>query len=99
MIMLPRLYLPVPGELLSAIVSTTIQSRGGLDFMSVLAWPGDVILLCQSASEPPVLIANHIQDLVCTGSQEPIITFLGILRTWHEAQPSLESQKYQVMLK
>lgn len=99
MIMLPRLYLPVPGELLSAVVSTSIQSRGGLDFMSVLAWPGDVIFLCQSASEPPVLTANHIQGLVCTSSQEPIITLLGMLRSRHEAQPSLESEKYQVVLK
>lgn len=77
--MLPRLYLLVPGKLLSAIVSASIQSQGGLDFMSVIAWPGDRILICQSASELPVLTANPIQVLVCTGFQEPTIKFSGML--------------------
>lgn len=71
MIMLPRLYLLVPGKLLSATVFPSIQSHCGLDFMSVIYRPGDVIFqacLCKSAIKLPVVTASDMQELVCTGS-------------------------------
>lgn len=76
MIMLPRPYLLVPGKLLSGIVSLSIQSHGGLEFTSVIARAGDVIFqvfLWKSSNNLPTLTASHIQEPVCTGSQEPII--------------------------
>jgi len=68
MIMLSRLYLLVPGKLFSAIAFPSIQSHCGLDSMSVVSRPGDVIFLCESANKLPVFTASDMQELVCTGS-------------------------------